>query len=206
MKLFLASEAKHHDSISELKKLVGGFEAKSLVYIPTAANGEGWESWKEGGSWKLLPTLGAQVTLLELEHATEEEAMEKLSGKDIIWFGGGQCGYLMYWIRRRKIDAYLRKLLDEGSVYVGSSAGAMIVGSSADMSVWYPGENEFGAQYIPWLNLVDFDIFPHYDEQMLDVVQQNFKGKKLYLLKNGEEVIVDGDAVCVVGEERLIIP
>ncbi|MEK7526626.1 MAG: hypothetical protein AAB546_04050 [Patescibacteria group bacterium] len=40
MKLFLASEAKHPDSIEKLKKFIGGFEGKSIAYVPTAANGE----------------------------------------------------------------------------------------------------------------------------------------------------------------------
>ncbi len=46
-KLFLASEMKHPDSIEKLKQYVGGELAqKNITYIPTAANGEFYGSWK----------------------------------------------------------------------------------------------------------------------------------------------------------------
>ncbi|MDQ3099106.1 MAG: peptidase E [bacterium] len=195
MKLFLASEGKHPDSIEKLREFVGGFEGKSLVYIPTAANGDKWNRWIDGGGWNLVQTLGADITLALLEECTPETALEKISGKDILWFGGGRCGYLLYWIRRMQLDLHIKPLLDEGSVYVGSSAGAMITGSSLDIVEWYSGENEHGASVIPGLGLVDFDILPHYREDMDDAIKQNYKGDKLYLLKNGEEVIIDGSAI-----------
>ena len=40
MKLFLASDAKYPDSIEKLRSFIGGFEGKSIAYIPTAVNGE----------------------------------------------------------------------------------------------------------------------------------------------------------------------
>jgi hypothetical protein len=40
MKLFLASEVKHPDSLKKLEEYVGGFTNKKIAYIPTAANGE----------------------------------------------------------------------------------------------------------------------------------------------------------------------
>ena len=67
MKLFLASEAKNPATIQKLEKYIGGFKGKSIAYIPTAANGEKWASWKEGGSWNLIQTLGAKISLVQLE-------------------------------------------------------------------------------------------------------------------------------------------
>ena len=49
MKLFLASQAKNPETIEKIKKYIGGFVGKNIAYIPTAANGEGWGSWKKGG-------------------------------------------------------------------------------------------------------------------------------------------------------------
>ena len=69
MKLFLASEAKHPDSIEKLRSFVGRFKGKSIAYIPTAANGEelygGWET--SSLTWSLVKTLGAKVTPIVLE-------------------------------------------------------------------------------------------------------------------------------------------
>jgi len=39
-RLFLASEAKHPESMQKLEDFVGGLKSKKIAYIPTAANGE----------------------------------------------------------------------------------------------------------------------------------------------------------------------
>lgn len=204
MKLFLASEAKAPQTFKKLQEFVGGFERKKVVYIPTGANGEGRGSWKDGGSWNLVQNLDAKITLIELEDYFSEEVISKICGQDIIWFAGGQAGYLMYWIRRTKLDKTLKKILEDGTIYVGSSAGAMITGKDMDLVEWYIGENEYGAGIIPGLGLVDFNIYPHYKDGLLGQIKKHFKGEKLYFLKDGEEVIVDGDKFEVVGEERMV--
>src|ERR1700686_2362044 len=91
MKLFLASEAKHPESIKILEEYVGGFVGKTIAYIPTASNGEGWESWRDGGTWEILEKLGAKVTFVQLEDYRSKEAIQHIQGKDIIWFAGGMA-------------------------------------------------------------------------------------------------------------------
>ncbi len=209
MKLFLASEAKHPDTIKKLDNYVGGIKGKKIAYIPTAANGMGWDSWKEGGSWKLINSVDAEVELILLEENANELLINKLADKDIIWFAGGMVGYLSYWARRCSLDLYLKDILKD-KVYVGSSAGSMLLCKDSDMATWEFVDNERGASDIKTLGLVDFDIYPHYEEALLPQIKKNYKGKKLYLLKNGEEIIVeddgstDGVKITVVGEERII--
>ncbi len=205
MKLFLASKANHPDTIEKLRKFVGGFEGKKIAYIPTAANGESpFGSWKENSdTWQLVQTLGAEVVSAQLEDYKNSSVVEVLKNKDIIWFAGGQPGYLMYWIRRCELDKALPGLL-KTSVYVGSSAGSMITAPNLDTTEWYYGEGELGASAIPGLGLVDFEIYPHYDEANLEYIKSHFKGKKMYLLKNGEEIIVEDEKVTVQGAERVL--
>ena len=203
MKLFLASEAKNPASIKKLEEFVVGFDGKTIAYIPTAANGQGWESWKEGGSWSTVNSLGAQVSLVLLEDCVSQDVIQQIEGKDIVWFAGGMAGYLLYWIRRSELDKNLSRILHH-SIYIGSSAGSMIAGNSLDIAEWYPGDQEVGASIFPGLRLVDFDIYPHYEESMLEVINNNYKGNKLYLLKNGEEIIVEDQKIEVIGEERIV--
>ena len=209
MKLFLASEIKHPETIERAKEFVGGFKDKKIVYIPTAANAEeGFGSWKQGGSWNLAKTLGADVTIVELESTTDEEVKNLLEGADILWMAGGMCGYLMYWIGRRSIDGYLKNLLDNGLYYLGPSAGSMIMGTTMDVSEWFPGEEERGSSIFSTLSIVDFDIFPHYTEELHRLIEEKFKtqyaGGPLYILKNGEEIVIDGDKMVLNGEERIL--
>lgn len=206
MKLFLASDAKHPDSIEKLRSFIGGFEGKSIAYIPTAANGEEeYGSWKtETASWKLVNTLGASVTAVVLEEYKNSKVVDMLKGKDIIWFAGGACGYLMYWIRRCEIDKHITKLLESGSIYVGSSAGSMVCSRTLNIAENYIGEVEYGASAIPGLGLIDFDIYPHYEDKLLPEIKQVWKGGELYLLKNGEVVTVVDKKVDILGEKRVL--
>lgn len=206
MKLFLASEAKHPDSIEKLKKFIGGFEGKSIAYIPTAANGENpYGEWKtESSTWKLVNTLGANVTPVVLEEYKNSSVLDVLKGKDVIWFAGGACGYLMYWIRRCELDKHLPDLLKNGSVYVGSSAGSMVTAQTLTVTEWYLGESETGASLFPGLGYVDFEIYPHFEDEMLPEIKKHWNDKKLCLLKNGEAItVVDGN-VTVLGEQRFL--
>ena len=204
MKLFLASEAKHSNTISRLEDFVGGLKGKNLAYIPTANNGEhSYDEWRtDSATWNLIKEIGNAEPVV-LEEYRDESVLDKLRGRDIIWFAGGACGYLMYWIRRCGIDKKIKELLNK-SVYVGSSAGSMITYKDLSLADWYIGESEVGASIIPGLGLVDFEIYPHYEDHLYDQIKSLYKGKKLYLLKNGEEIIVEDDKIIVVGEERII--
>lgn len=202
MKLFLASEAKA--SIKDIEVFVHGLSGKSIAYIHTAANGEKWGSWRESETVKLLISLHAKVEELQLEDYTSGGVLSHLVNKDIIWFAGGMTGYLMYWIRRVGLDNAIKNILEK-TVYVGSSAGSMIAGQTLDITEWYPGDQEKGASLFPALALVDFDIYPHYDESMLPIIQEKYNDHKLYMLKNGEAVTVENEKIQVIGEEKVLI-
>lgn len=206
MKLFLASELKHPTTMQHFETYVNGFENKKIAYIPTAANAEeGFESWKLGGTWQLLQTLEATVTVVQLEDYRSPDVIEQLKNKDIIWVGGGFCGYLMYWMRLTMLDQSLPHILqDENIIYAGSSAGSMITAKNLDIAEWYLGDGERGASVIPGLGWVDFDIFPHYEDSMLDEIKKLNKSEKLYLLKNGEHIVAQENNIQVYGEERII--
>jgi peptidase E len=107
-------------------------------------------------------------------------------------------------MKRCSIDKNIHKILDK-MVYIGSSAGSMVLcNSSNEMVTWEFVDNEIGADEIKPLKFFDFDIYPHYEEKFLDEIEKRYKGKKLYLLKNGEALIVDGNKLEVFGEERII--
>jgi dipeptidase E len=207
MRLFLASRFHNEDTRKKLNEYVGGFKGKNIAYIPTASNGENdWDYWriKEDGAWKLVNTLGANIKPIILENYRNESVMKDLKGKDIIWFAGGMAGYLMYWIKRCKIDLHIKELLDDGALYFGTSAGAMVAGQTLQISNWRSVDGERGAEGIKPMGLVDFDIFPHFQDEYLPEIKKRYKGNKIYLLKDGEEIIVEDDKVTVIGEERII--
>jgi dipeptidase E len=207
MKLFLASRFQNSRTIEKLQDYIGGLKGKEIAYIPTASNGENkYGFWKNdpNGSYKFLQKMKAKVKPVVLEDFKNNSVMRELERKDIIWFSGGMTGYLMYWIKRCEIDLNIKRLLERGAVYFGASAGAMVAGKTIDIATFGFVDNERGAQGIKPMNLVDFDIFPHFQDKFLPKIKEKYKGSKLYLLKDGEEIIVEDGKVTVVGEERII--
>jgi len=206
MKLFLASQAKHPKSLEKLKTFIGGFEGKSIAYIPTATNGQNhYGEWvMSGGSWQVVNTLGANVTAVVLEEYKSEKVVEVLRNKDIIWFAGGMAGYLMYWIIRCQLDKYLPKLLKSGSVYVGSSVGSMITAPILNTAEWYLRAPENGASLLPSLGFIDFEIYPHFEDDLLPEIKSHWRGGKLCLLKDGEAITVVDGKVEILGKERFL--
>jgi dipeptidase E len=203
MTLFLASEAKHPESIAKLTQFVGSFTNKRIAYIPTAANGAGYGSWKTGQSVQVARSLGAKLDIIELEDCVSTNVIDRIGQPDILWMAGGAAGYLLYWIRRCQLDKALPKILKQ-SIYVGSSAGSMICATTQNASDWYLGEPEPGANLLPGLGLIDFEIYPHYEDKLLPEIDQHWKKGKLYLLKNGEAITVVNGKVTVLGEERVL--
>ena len=207
MRLFLASRIKAPKTFTRLEKYLGGFKGKKIALVPTASNAEdGWEYWKKkkGGTWEKIHSVGAKVTDVVLENYRDRKVIKELRDKDVIWFMGGMPGYLMYWIRRCSIDLFLRDFLKRGTIYVGSSAGAMIAGQTLQVSGWKMTDGERGAESIEPLKLVNFDIFPHFQESYLPDLKKKYLGKRLYLLKDGEEIIVEDGKINFFGEERMI--
>lgn len=207
MKLFLASHATEPTVLKGLDTFVNGLAGKTIGYVPTALNGShAFGSWRSvSSSWQTIQTLGAEVTPVELEEYGSERVLDILKGKDIIWFAGGMCGYLMYWVRRCGLDASLPQLLSEGSIYVGSSAGSMIATPSIQIGEWNISDSERGSSIFPGLGLVDFEIFPHYVEDDLEKITllwSKSSGKDLYLLKDSEFIQLENDKLTVFGKTR----
>jgi peptidase E len=66
------------------------------------------------------------------------------------------------------------------------------------------GEGEPGASIFPGLSLIDFEIYPHYEDEMLPEIKKHWDGKKLCLLKNGEAITVIDGKTTIFGEERFL--
>ena len=96
------------------------------------------------------------------------------------------------------------KILSGQTLYVGSSAGAMVAGQTIQISSWLDVDGERGSENFRPMQLVGFDIFPHFKDEYFGEIKRRYTGPKIYLLKDGEEIIVEDSKVIVIGEERII--
>jgi dipeptidase E len=107
--------------------------------------------------WKSLGVL----ELTALPSITEELWVPMVQETDVLLVNGGDPLYLCYWMRQSGLASLLPSL---GAVYVGLSAGSMVMAPSigVDFVRWKPptGGDET-------LGMVGFSIFPHLDHEML---------------------------------------
>lgn len=203
MKLFLSSEGKHPETIAKLKTFIGtGLASKKVAYVVTAGNGEFHGAWRASETIQVIRPIFPKLTIVELEDYQHRDVIQTIESVDILWVAGGFTGYLLYWMRRSGLVDKLPQLLEQGLIYVGSSAGSMACSTSQEASSWYLREPEPGAEFIPGLGLIDFEIYPHYEESLLPDIKKLWTHGKLALLKDGEVITKAENQITWLGEER----
>lgn len=83
-----------------------------------------------------------------------------LSLYDVIYMLGGNTFYLLKKIREAKFDLKLKEAIENGVIYVGSSAGSVIMGSTTELSLPYD-KNRVNLTDFAGLKLFDGIIIPH---------------------------------------------
>ncbi len=149
------------------------------------------------------------VDLLALPIDKVETRIEKC---DVIFVVGGNTDYLMHVYKKTGFDNLLLKLL-ETKVYVGSSAGSVVMGkrpSSKKYLEAFGKEKDFGIT--SYMELVDLAIRPHMDsteqpKRREHVLRESSQGLDfpVYGLRDDSAIIVNDDKLDLIGSEPYII-
>ena len=104
----------------------------------------------------------------------------------------------------------LPELLKQGKLYVGVSAGSIILGPSIEFVNWpvgIPDVNKVNLIDLTGLNIVPFAIFPHFKEEHRPVLEENAKtvSYPMYALTDTQTVLVEGNNYQLVGKGKQII-
>lgn len=170
MKLLLTSGGIVNKSIrNALEAMMGKPVAEATaLFVPTAEQPLG--PFFVGSSadnllqkeWKAFGVL----ELTALPSIPEEAWLPKLKTADVLLVGGGDPLYLCYWMQQSGLADLLRSPELRETVYVGMSAGSMVLSPNIGQEFveWTPptkGDSESNNDKT--LGLVDFAMFPHLD-------------------------------------------
>lgn len=155
-----------------------------VLFIPTAAVSEEQLQGVTASRQELLD-VGIQpegIVYCPLDNGFEPEECKNF---DVIYVCGGNTAHLLQKMMDSGFADFLKRAVMKGTLYVGVSAGSIVVGPRV-------GESE-------GLNLVDAAIMPHFK-----VSQQ---GKKELLESRGYRVVPlhDNQALRVVGNVETVI-
>lgn len=169
-----------------------------VVCLPTAAGKEGDRSinrWSDMGVTH-FEKLGADVIALRIidrATANDEGFSATLENADLIYFSGGDPGYLYESLKDTRAWNAASRAWARGAVYAGCSAGAMILGDrmpSFRLAGTQPG---FGLVPIEFV-VPHFDAIPSIWKPLIFALQKK--------LKEGQQMVGVDEETALVGTLR----
>ena len=206
-KLFLASY------FSGVKTLFSEFSnnecsGKKVAFIPTASIPEKVDFFVDADK-KSLVKLGMIVDELEITTVSFEEAATRIADSDYMFIEGGNTFFLLQELRRTGVDKLILEHINKGKIYIGASAGSMIVSKDIeyvkhmDKSSVAPDLNgDFTA-----LSVVDFFVVPHctnfpFKKAAEKIVSEYSDKYDLRPISNDQVITVVGEKIEVLSEPK----
>jgi len=181
-----------------------------VAFITTAAKPEENLDYLQN-DWSIMKEMGFNVEEVDIEGKKEAEVMRLLELKDIIFVEGGNTFYLLKAMRACNFEKVIRKLLKQGKVYIGVSAGSMVAGRTIQTAGWKdPDKNIVGLKNLKGLNLVPFDIFVHYQPEHAEIIKQKIsdprkRARNLRILTDDQAILVQGKEIDLIGEGDAVV-
>lgn len=179
----------------------------SVAFDTTAAYGdEENPQWFEAYREQLHQQGITHIEVFDLRNKNKNELEELLSTKDMLFVNGGNTFFLLDMIRKSEFGEVLKKFLSEGKLYVGVSAGGIVVTPSIAIAGVEPGdENNVGMKDFTGLSIVDFEFSPHVPDMVsYESVEKYSKTthNKIYSVDDYAAVLVQDNKVSVIGDGK----
>jgi dipeptidase E len=215
MKLILASAGfSTPEIVAKCEELVGKSRDKINVAVINesyAVEHEDNLRWVLDDLNRIKDNFGGKLELVNLLALDIKTIRERLELNDVIFVVGGNTDYLMSVFNKTGFSEILPELL-KTKVYVGSSAGGMVLGKRLSTEAYkkiYKEEGEYGIS--EFMGLVDIAIMPHLDsphfpnrkETLLEAAKDH--PGVIYGLKDDSAVILEKEQVSTIGSEPLIL-
>ncbi|MDI9325354.1 MAG: Type 1 glutamine amidotransferase-like domain-containing protein [Alphaproteobacteria bacterium] len=131
------------------------------------------------------------------------EKGETIPEVDVVFVGGGNTFTLMKYVSQYNIKSNLTRLFERGGLYVGSSAGAIILSPTIESAgeIIPKDKNTIGLVDLKGLAMVPFHIHPHTTENQMESIESFRKTKSdpLVCLKDGEAVYIHNEFKQYIG-------
>ncbi|WP_315089709.1 Type 1 glutamine amidotransferase-like domain-containing protein [Prevotella melaninogenica] len=175
---------------------------KTVAFIPTASIHEAYTQYVEEAR-VAFDSLGIIVKELEITQCSKNEIEEVLTNCDCIYVSGGNTFFLLQELRRTGVDRYIIEQVEQGKLYVGESAGAMILAPNIEYAkdmddhlALTPGFTDFGGLgIVSFYPVVHFDSFP-FEKAAREVVNKN-NHLPLKIITNQQAIVVLGNNIVI---------
>lgn len=147
-------------------------ETLKCLCIPTAAYAEENHDWLYE-ELEEFRAFGFTLDLFDLKNKSAKDVTSALSNADVVYVTGGNTYVLLEHMKKCHFKTALETRLDQGAVYIGTSAGSVVTCPSIDFIEDMDDPSIANLTDYKGLNLVDFYIMPHIDgEYFKDAVKK----------------------------------
>ncbi len=179
----------------------------SVAFDITAAYGdEENPTWFEKFKDQLRQQGITNIENLDLRNKNQEELEEIFDRSDIIFVNGGNTFFLLDWMRKTGFEKALKKFLSEDKLYVGVSAGGIVVTPTIAIAGVEPGDaNNVGLKDFTGLDTVNFEFSPHVPDMVsYEAVEEYSKTthNKIYSVDDYAAVLVQDNKVSIIGDGK----
>jgi len=215
MKLVLCSEGFHTpNTVQACVNLVGKpqDEIKVAIINEAFAVEENDKRWVLHNLNCVADNFASPIDIVNLLALPINEVEARIEKCDVIFVVGGNTDYLMHVFKETGFDKLLLKLL-KTKVYVGSSAGSIVMGkrpSTAEYLEAFGREKDFGTTN--YLGLVKLAIRPHMDsseapKRREGVLRKTSMGLDfpVYGLRDDAAIVVNGEELRTIGSTPYIV-
>lgn len=204
-KLFLASFTAY--VVNDLIEFIGRRpEDVSVAFITTPADVYE-DKWFVDKDIDELIAAGFRVQTHDIKNSNEQDLYEMLKNYDVICVSGGDVFYMMEKSIYSGFFKALERLLDEGKIYVGGSAGAVLLGPSLEpVKTLDRPELAPGLKNLNGPGFVDFVIIPHFGEEKykdrMQKILEEYKDfqYRLIPLTNNQAIEVEGSKFKILNK------
>jgi len=153
-------------------------------------------------SWKAIANrYGAEFLYIDNSKDDASEELAKLRRANILLITGGNACVLLRNVRKSGLDQAIKDFAQKDHyVVAGYSAGAMLLTPTVQLAafeLWRQENKEVGLTTFDALHLVDFEVFPHYDETAKEMFDR-YTRITPYTVKP----IADDECICIDVKEN----
>jgi dipeptidase E len=174
-----------------------------LAFVPTAGDPYEHPTFVDKDRQK-LQDMGFTMYELDIKDKTEAELKKVLSVVDVLYVAGGNTFYLLEKMQTSRLDKLLPAYLDQGMLYVGASAGAVVVCPDiAPIKCIDDPSKAAGLKSTKGLGLVPFVVLPHYDTELntaqyQEIIDKFGKSYELILLTDEQACLVEDSSYRII--------
>ncbi len=174
-----------------------------LAFIPTAADPYKIKPWFYGDKIK-LKLMGFQIINVDIKNKTKEQLFKQMKDIDVIFVSGGNTYYLLEHVQKSGFDEIVKELTAKGIIYVGSSAGSVLAGSTIEHIEDLDDKTKASLTSFKGIGLIDFLILPHYGDSKYKYKFQQIMKKwsdkkyKIQTLTNTQVIVVNNNKIEIL--------